>query len=176
MTFLRPLFYPWFYLTSRLCTLFLIIQVELWQKYVSWEKSNPLRVEDQALITKRVMFAFEQALLCLGHHANIWYEAAVFLQDSARELNEKGDVDASKSCLDQASAFYERATSTILKKSMLLHFAYADFEEQQSRFEKVHQVYKKFLEIEEIDPTLVRRNFLQKMKSKAALIATARSN
>ena len=70
--------------------MYLPFQVELWQKYISWEKSNPMRVEDQALITKRVMFAFEQALLCLGHHPNIWYEAAVFLQDSARELNEKG--------------------------------------------------------------------------------------
>ena len=28
-------------------------QVELWKKYISWEKSNPLRTEDQALIAKR---------------------------------------------------------------------------------------------------------------------------
>ena len=41
---------------------------------------------------------------------------------------------------------------------MLLHFAYADFEEQQIKFEKVHQIYKKYLDIEDIDPTLVRNN------------------
>ncbi len=38
---------------------------------------------------------------------------------------------------------------------MLLHFAYADFEEQQNKKEKVHKIYKKFLELEDIDPTLV---------------------
>ena len=30
---------------------------------------------------------------------------------------------------DEAATFYERATTTLLKKSLLLHFAYADFEE-----------------------------------------------
>jgi cleavage stimulation factor subunit 3 len=47
-------------------------------------------VEDPLLIAKRVMFAFEQCLLCLGHHPNIWYEAALFLQESSRLLAEKG--------------------------------------------------------------------------------------
>ncbi len=51
---------------------------------------------------------------------------------------------------------YDRATNGILKKSMLLHFAYADFEEQQMKFDKVQQIYQKYLEIEDVDPTLVR--------------------
>ena len=28
-------------------------QVEMWKRYIQWEKSNPLRTEDQTLITKR---------------------------------------------------------------------------------------------------------------------------
>ena len=36
------------------------LQIEMWQRYISWERSNPLRVEDPALVTKRVMFAYEQ--------------------------------------------------------------------------------------------------------------------
>lgn len=68
----------------------LLIQVELWKKYIAWEKSNPLRSEDTALVTRRVMFAFEQCLLCLGHHADIWYEAAQFLDYSSKVLTEKG--------------------------------------------------------------------------------------
>ncbi|CAB0001846.1 unnamed protein product [Nesidiocoris tenuis] len=67
-----------------------IKQVELWKKYIAWEKSNPLRSEDTALVTRRVMFAFEQCLLCLGHHADIWYEAAQFLDTSSKLLTEKG--------------------------------------------------------------------------------------
>ena len=32
----------------------------MWHRYINWEKSNPLKVEDPALIAKRVMFAYEQ--------------------------------------------------------------------------------------------------------------------
>lgn len=65
-------------------------QVDLWKKYIAWEKSNPLRSEDTSLVTRRVMFAFEQCLLCLGHHADVWYEAAQFLDQSSKILTEKG--------------------------------------------------------------------------------------
>jgi cleavage stimulation factor subunit 3 len=64
--------------------------VELWKKYISWEKSNPLRTEDQTTITKRVMYAYEQCLLCMGHHPDIWYEAALYLELSSKLLQEKG--------------------------------------------------------------------------------------
>lgn len=37
-------------------------QVEMWKKYIQWEKSNPLRTEDQTLITKR------GDLIWGGHH------------------------------------------------------------------------------------------------------------
>lgn len=66
------------------------VQVDLWKKYIAWEKSNPLRSEDTALITRRVMFAFEQCLLCVGHHPDIWYEASQFLDQSSKLLIEKG--------------------------------------------------------------------------------------
>lgn len=36
------------------------------------------------------MFAFEQCLLCVGHHPDIWYEAAQFLDQSSKLLVEKG--------------------------------------------------------------------------------------
>jgi len=136
-------------------------QVELWNNYITWEKNNPLKVEDPALIAKRVMFAYEQCLLCLGHHPHIWYESAVFLQDSAKTLQEKGDVDSSRMFTDQASALYERAVTGVLNKCMLLYFAYADFEEQNMKFEKVHTIYQKYLDIPDVDPTLA---FVQYMK------------
>ena len=79
------------------------------------------------------MFAYEQCLLCLGHHPNIWLEAALFLQDSAKILAEKGEVDNSKMFLEQTEAFYDRVTGGVLKKCMLLHFAFADFQEQQMK-------------------------------------------
>uniref|UniRef100_A0A1B6J9Z5 Suppressor of forked domain-containing protein n=1 Tax=Homalodisca liturata TaxID=320908 RepID=A0A1B6J9Z5_9HEMI len=138
-----------------------IKQVELWKKYILWEKSNPLRSEDTALVTRRVMFAFEQCLLCVGHHPDIWYEAAQFLDQSSKLLIEKGDVNSAKLFSDEAANMFERATGSTLKNSMLLYFAYADFEEGRVKYEKVHQIYQKFLEIEDIDPTLA---YIQYMK------------
>ncbi|XP_045469062.1 protein suppressor of forked isoform X1 [Harmonia axyridis] len=136
-------------------------QVELWQKYIAWEKNNPLRTEDTALLTKRVVFALEQCLLCLGHHPDIWYQTAQFLEYSCKILAEKGDVNASKLFSEEAANIFERATSTLLSKNQLLYFAYADYEEGRLKYDKVHQIYSKYLEILDIDPTLA---YIQYMK------------
>ena len=79
-----------FFRKKYLILKFSILQVEIWQKYIAWERSNPLRIEDHNLLNKRVMFGFEQCLLCLGHFPNIWYTAASHLQECARILAEKG--------------------------------------------------------------------------------------
>ncbi|KAL1487033.1 hypothetical protein MTO96_008338 [Rhipicephalus appendiculatus] len=148
-------------------------QVELWKKYISWEKGNPLRTDDHALITKRVMFAYEQCLLCLGHHPDVWYEAALFLEQSSKLLTDKGDLNAGKLFSDEAAAIYERATTTLLRKNTLLYFAYADFEESRMKHDKVHQVYNKFIEIPDIDPTLAYIQYM-KFARRAEGIKTAR--
>ena len=36
------------------------------------------------------MYAYEQCLLCLGHHPDIWIEAAAFLEQSSKIVSEKG--------------------------------------------------------------------------------------
>lgn len=65
-------------------------QVELWKKFIGFEKSNPLRIEDTALVTRRVMFATEQCLLVLTHHPAVWHQAAQHLDQSSKLLAEKG--------------------------------------------------------------------------------------
>lgn len=129
-------------------------QVYLWKKYIAWEKSNPLRSEDNNLVIKRVVFAYEQCLLCLGHYPDIWCEYAAFLEDSSKNL---GDIAQSNKLLEDAAAVYERAISTFLKTNMLLHFAYADFEERRNKKEKSSEIYNRLLEVkdEKFDPTLV---------------------
>lgn len=67
-----------------------LFQVELWKKYIAFEKSNPLRSEDTSLVTKRVMFATEQCLLVLTHHPAVWHQAAQYLDQSSKLLMEKG--------------------------------------------------------------------------------------
>ena len=70
--------------------LFVKKKVELWKKFIAFEKSNPLRTEDTALITRRVMFATEQCLLVLTHHPAVWHQAAQFLDQSSKALADKG--------------------------------------------------------------------------------------
>nr|XP_047143845.1 cleavage stimulation factor subunit 3 isoform X1 [Hydra vulgaris] len=141
-------------------TPFEVAQKELWRKYIAWEKSNPLKADDRSLVVRRVMFAFEQCLLCYSFHPDLWYEAASYLENTGRELIERGDMQGGQKLSEEAVALYEKATSTFLKNNLLLHFAYADFEESRKRFSKVKAIYAKLLS-EDIDPTLV---YCQNMK------------
>ena len=137
-----------------------IKQVELWKKYIAWERSNPMRTEDMSLVVRRVTFTIEQCLLCLGHHPAVWHQAAQFLELSSKILTEKGDVNAAKNLSNEAASMFVRATNA-LSKNMLLYFAHANFEEGRVKYEEVHKIYQKFLDISDIDPTLA---FVQYMK------------
>lgn len=56
---------------------------------------------------------------------------------------------------DEAANILERAINGVLSRNSLLYYAYADFEEGRMKYEKVHQLYNKFIAIPDIDPTLV---------------------
>ena len=57
------------------------------------------------------------------------FEAASYLESSSRILQEKGDQNACKLFAEEAGNIYERGISSLLKHTLLLYFAYADFEE-----------------------------------------------
>ena len=63
--------------------------MEFWRKFITFEKSNPLRSEDTTLVTRRVMFGTEQCLLVLTHHPAVWHQAAQYLDQTAKLLTEK---------------------------------------------------------------------------------------
>ncbi|XP_074613166.1 cleavage stimulation factor subunit 3-like isoform X2 [Acropora palmata] len=136
-------------------------QLQIWKKYIAWEKSNPLRTEDTALLTKRVVYAYEQCLQTMGFHSNVWCEAALYLEKVSQQLMDKGDMQGSKVLSDETAGLYERAVTGLMKHNMLLYFAYADFEEGRMKFQKAKEIYEKYLALENIDPTLV---YIQYMK------------
>lgn len=138
-----------------------IKQLQIWKKYIAWEKSNPLRTEDTALLTKRVVYSYEQCLQTMGFHPNIWCEASLYLEKVSQKLMDKGDMQGSKVLGDETAAMYERAITGIMKHSMLLYFAYADFEEGRMKFQKAKEIYEKYLALEDIDPTLVYIQFMK---------------
>lgn len=48
---------------------------------------------------------------------------------NSKLMAEKGDMNHHKALQEDVASVYERATSTLLKENVLLHFSYADFEE-----------------------------------------------
>ncbi|XP_053209017.1 cleavage stimulation factor subunit 3-like [Panonychus citri] len=138
-------------------------QVDLWRKYIAWEKNNPLRSEDMGLVIKRVVFAYETCLLCLGHYPDTWYEYAAYLEENSRIMNDKGDINQFKLLQDDSAAVFDKASTTLLKTSMLIHFAYADFEEGRNNKSKAVDIYNRLLDVKEdnFDPTLVYIQFMK---------------
>ncbi len=92
------------------------------------------------------MYAHEQCLLCYGHCADIWYEGALYLQRASEngvsrinfvllinEIRVCACVCQDKQCrtrwAEEASVMFDRAISGPLKNNLLIHLAYANFEE-----------------------------------------------
>jgi cleavage stimulation factor subunit 3 len=154
-----------------------IKQLAAWRKFIAWERTNPLKTEDALLVTRRVVLAYEQCLLCLGYRTDLWYEACAYLEQTSRIYSERGDAHLSKRFLDEASTLYERATQTYMRSNMLIHFAYADFEEYRLNIDKARAIYNRLLDINEAnlkDPTLA---YIQAMRfeRRADGIKSARS-
>ena len=97
----------------------------------------------------------------MGHHPELWYEAAQYLVRMSRDLTDSGDMIGGKKLGDDAADLYRRATSILMKQNPLIHFAYANFEEGRGKFDKCHQIYQKLTDITDMDPTLT---FIQYMR------------
>lgn len=64
-------------------------------------------------------------------------------------------MTAAKNLAEEVSNIYERAINGSMAHNGLLYFAYADYEEGRIKYDKTHQIYTKYLEQHDIDPTLV---------------------
>lgn len=55
-------------------------QVEIWKRWIQWEKDDPLVLKDEnaSAYRKRVLYVYKQALMALRFWPEIWYEAAEF--------------------------------------------------------------------------------------------------
>lgn len=75
------------------------------------------------------MYAYEQWLLSMPNHPDVFYEAAGYLQQMSLVMAEKCDAPLSKHYANEANNIYERAITTSMKQNMLIYFAYCDFQE-----------------------------------------------
>jgi len=105
-------------------------QQSLWTKLISFERSNPLKLEGDALVS-RVALVYDQCLLCLHHYPEIWYEYIVWHADSGRT--------------DRASEIFQEACKS-LPLCVIIHFAAADFEAAQGNTDAAKKIYEALLE------------------------------
>ncbi|KAJ3237989.1 mRNA 3'-end-processing protein rna14 [Chytriomyces hyalinus] len=102
-----------------------------WKKYISWEQTNPLRLEDSSIVSARVMYAYKSALLMMRFFPELWYDAARYLIDLGK--------------LDEAAALLQQAVEA-LPRSLLLSFALAELEESRKReFPEISKVFDNLL-------------------------------
>eukprot|EP00761_Pharyngomonas_kirbyi_P004739 gb/GECH01004744.1/.p1 GENE.gb/GECH01004744.1/~~gb/GECH01004744.1/.p1 ORF type:complete len:697 (+),score=189.74 gb/GECH01004744.1/:1-2091(+) len=112
-------------------------QVKIWRKLIEFEKRNSQRLTSSDL-HKRVTFTYNQSLLCLYHYPDIWIEASMYQMDTSHP--------------EDAKEFFERGLKA-LPDNILLHFAYADFEESRKNINEATEIYQKLLEIRD-DPII----------------------
>jgi cleavage stimulation factor subunit 3 len=133
-------------------------QIDIWRKYIQWEKSNPLRTENNHIIVRRITYAYKQYLLCFGHHPNVWHEYSTYLEEQVKNLSEK-ETELKQKLLKESVAQFERGTRGLMKHNLLIHFAYADFEETRKDIKKANEIYANLVETakedKRIDLTLV---------------------
>jgi cleavage stimulation factor subunit 3 len=128
-----------------------IQQLQIWRRYISWEKQNPLRAENHSILVNRVMYAYKQCLLCFAYCPDVWYDAALYLQKASEAM----DTPSSPQWGDEATTLYTNAINGPLPNNLLINFAYADFEELRKNNDIVEGIYNKLLSDESIDHTLI---------------------
>jgi cleavage stimulation factor subunit 3 len=66
-------------------------QVELWRRWVQWEKDDPLvlKEEDKAGYKARIIFVYHQALMALRFWPEMWFDAAEFCFNNNLEAEGK---------------------------------------------------------------------------------------
>eukprot|EP00879_Flechtneria_rotunda_P025212 GHRR01026781.1.p1 GENE.GHRR01026781.1~~GHRR01026781.1.p1 ORF type:complete len:542 (+),score=148.52 GHRR01026781.1:427-2052(+) len=117
-------------------------QVKLWKGFLEYERSNPQRLEAAAL-TQRVDLAYMQALMCLLHFPEVWYDYARWQAESGK------GVEQATLCLVRAVA--------ALPDCLLLHFALADLEEAQGNTAAAKEVYEALVKQLEPPPGVLQQ-------------------
>ncbi|KAJ2598077.1 mRNA 3'-end-processing protein rna14 [Coemansia sp. RSA 1721] len=100
--------------------------LDAWKKYLKWELSNPLRMDDTSALHKRIVYAYNQACMALRFYPEIWIEFADYLlsQELSNEALEK-----------------LQSASHVLPESMAVQFAYAEMAERLKQLSVSKQVY-----------------------------------
>ncbi|CEH18866.1 suf-domain-containing protein [Ceraceosorus bombacis] len=106
-------------------------QAESWKRYLKWEESNPLELEDLTTLHTRIIMAYRKATMHMRFFAEIWYMAAQYLEGAERQ-------DDAKSWL--------RIGMGACPGSFLLRFAYIELCEATNETSACASVFAELLE------------------------------
>ncbi len=119
-------------------------QVELWVRYIRYEASNPQRLEAGPL-KNRVRTVFKQASLTLRHFPEFWLFYIQHLRLQAARSADSMALDP----LQAASTDPKAEVIEVMKEacaampySLLMHFIYADFLEENKMYAEAKAVYE----------------------------------
>lgn len=72
-----------------------LAQVDIWEKWISWEKEDPLvlKEEDAAALQQRILFVYRQAVMTLRFYPKIWFDAAQWCYDNNLEADGTSFLD-----------------------------------------------------------------------------------
>jgi cleavage stimulation factor subunit 3 len=102
-----------------------------WKRYIEWERSNPLKIEDKNQLTARVLHAYKRALIMLRMFPVLWHEASTYLTQVAKH--------------DEALAILKSGTEA-LPTSALLHLSLADLYETRGQVPAAKALYEGLVE------------------------------
>ncbi|KRZ19123.1 Actin-like protein 6A [Trichinella zimbabwensis] len=130
------------------------IQLSRWHAYLNFEKSNPLATQCFDLLVRRVIYAYEQALMCFSDCLAFWCDLICFLEQSIETASKCSEGDLSEKLNEEISRTFERAMDAGMKDEYLIYFVYSRFLENQKRYSEVKEVLQSFIQIPNVDPTL----------------------
>ncbi|XP_052139476.1 cleavage stimulation factor subunit 77 isoform X2 [Oryza glaberrima] len=104
-------------------------QCMAWKRLLAFEKGNPQRI-DATTANRRVTFTFEQCLMYLYHHPDIWYDYAMW--------------HAKNGSVDSAIKIFQRAVKA-LPDSGVLKYAFAELEESRGAIQPAKAIYESLI-------------------------------
>ncbi|KAM0883965.1 hypothetical protein ACQ4PT_031294 [Festuca glaucescens] len=101
-------------------------QCMAWKRLLTFEKGNPQRI-DAAAANRRITFTYEQCLMYLYHHPDVWYDYATW--------------HAKNGSTDSAIKIFQRAVKA-LPGSEVLKYAFAELEESIGAIQPAKTIYE----------------------------------
>ncbi|KAG8853862.1 mRNA 3'-end-processing protein rna14, partial [Serendipita sp. 411] len=117
-----------------------------WRKYLEFEESNPLGIEEKSMLAARIMAVYRKGVIKMRFYPEIWYLAYLWAQsmgkgDDAHTFLKNG-LDANSTSFLLNFAYSELHEQSILN---LQATANADPKKIEEKKAEGHEIYKKFV-------------------------------